>query len=111
MVWWSARGDARDGRRRTFVWTPNRGLEQLPVPDEFHPSDVDNAGNVLGNINSHPWQQPGIYEMATQKYLGLPSAYNHQTSVKATNNKGLILGQAQGASTRHLHPLIWRLRQ
>ncbi len=104
-------GDASDGKRRTFTWTLNEGLKQLAVPDEFHPSDLDAHGNVLGNIYSQPWTQPGIYDAVTQQYFNLASAYNHQTSVKAINRNGIVLGQAQGPSTRHLHRLIWRLRR
>jgi probable HAF family extracellular repeat protein len=102
-------GDAHDGRRRAFTWTLNAGLRILQVPDEFHPSDIDNEGNILGNIYSQPWQQPGLYEMATQRYLSLPSAYAHQTSVKAMNGLGVIVGEARTSSAKHVHPLIWRL--
>lgn len=34
-------GDDSSGRRRTFSWTQGEGLRQLPVADDFHPSDVD----------------------------------------------------------------------
>ena len=102
-------GDTHDGRRRAFTWTLSAGLKILQVPDEFHPSDIDNEGNILGNIYSQPWQQPGLYEMATQKYLSLPSAYGHQTSVKAMNGLGVIVGEARTGSAKHVHPLIWRL--
>jgi probable HAF family extracellular repeat protein len=96
------------GQRRTFAWTLDTGLKQLAAPDEFHPSDVDAEGNVLGNIHSRPWQQPGIYDMAEKKYFALPSAYSHQTSVKAMNQNGVIIGAAHSGSSRHNHPLIWR---
>jgi len=66
-------GDS-DGKRRAFIWTSNAGLKQLQVPEEFHPRDIDNNGNILGNIYSNPWQQPGLYELATQRYLSLPLA-------------------------------------
>jgi probable HAF family extracellular repeat protein len=104
-------GEASDGKRRTFTWTLEQGLSQIAVPDGFHPSDIDAYGNVLGNVHSQPWQQPGIYDAVRERYFELPSAYNHQTSVKAINQKGVIIGQAQGASTKHLHPLIWRIHR
>lgn len=104
-------GEDSDGKRRTFTWTLDAGLKQLVVPDEFHPYDLDAHGNILGNIHSKPWMQPGMYSALRKAYFNLPSAYNHQTSVKAINNNGVVLGQAQGASTRHVHPLIWHLRQ
>jgi probable HAF family extracellular repeat protein len=102
-------GDAQNGRRRAFSWTLSAGLKILQVPDEFHPSDIDNEGNILGNIYSKPWQQPGLYRMATQEYLSLPSAYGHQTSVKSMNGLGVIVGEARTGSAKHVHPLIWRL--
>jgi probable HAF family extracellular repeat protein len=102
-------GDDSAGRRRTFKWTSDDGLKQLAVPDEFHPSDIDTYGNVLGNIYSRPWQQPGIYDTVRKSYFDLPLAYNHQTSVKAINGNGVIIGEARTGSSKHQHPLIWRL--
>ena len=102
-------GDAHDGKRRAYTWTLSAGLTILHAPDEFHPSDIDNDGNILGNIYSRPWQQPGLYKMTTQRYLSLPSAYGHQTSVKAINGLGVIVGEARTGSAKHVHPLMWRL--
>lgn len=102
-------GDDRDGKRRAFIWTLDGGLRQLAVPDEFHPSDIDAYGNVLGNIHSRPWQRPRIYDTVRERYLDLPLAYNHQTSVKAINQNGMIIGEAHGSSSKHQHSLIWRL--
>jgi hypothetical protein len=87
------------------------GLKQLVVPDDFHPSDIDAHGNILGNIYSRPWLRPGIYDTVRERYFDLPLAYNHQTSVKAVNRNGVIIGQASTGSTKHQHPLIWRLAQ
>lgn len=103
--------DDSSGRRRTFTWTLDGGLKQLAVPDDFHPSDIDAHGNILGNIYSRPWQQPGIYDTVGERYLDLPLTYNHQASVKAINGNGVIIGQASTDSTKHQHPLIWRLAQ
>jgi probable HAF family extracellular repeat protein len=103
-------GNDTAGRRRAFTWTlEDSGLRQLAVPDEFHPSDVDAYGNVLGNVHSRPWQQPGIYDTVSGRYCELPAAYNHQTSVKAINRKGVIIGGASAGSSKHQHSLIWRL--
>lgn len=102
-------GDDTAGKRRAFTWTQEGGLKQLAVPDEFHPSDVDAYGNVLGNVYSRPWQKPGIYDTARERYLELPAAYNHQTYVKALNRSGTIIGAANTGSTKHSHALIWRL--
>jgi probable HAF family extracellular repeat protein len=102
-------GDDSAGRRRAFTWTLDGGLKQLAVPDEFHPSDVDTYGNILGNVYSRPWQQPGIYDTVRDRYFELPAAYNHQTSVKAINRKGVVIGEARTGPTKHQHPLIWRL--
>jgi probable HAF family extracellular repeat protein len=104
-------GNASDGKRRAFTWTLDKGLNQLAVPDEFHPSDIDAYGNVLGNIYSRPWQQPGIFDVATERYCELPPAYNHQTSVNAINAEGTVIGQAQRDSTKHQHPLLWRIHR
>jgi probable HAF family extracellular repeat protein len=102
-------GDDSTGRRRTFTWTLDGGLKQLAVPDDFHPSDVDAYGSVLGNVYSRPWQQPSIFDTGKGRYFELPAAYNHQTSVKAINRKGVIIGEARTGSFKHQHPLIWRL--
>jgi len=102
-----AEGDSA-GRRRTFIWTLDGGLKQLAVPDDFHPSDVDPHGNVLGNVHSRPWQQPGVFDTVSGRYFEIPAAYNHQTSVKAINGKGVIIGEARTGSFKHQHPLIWR---
>jgi len=102
-------GDDIAGKRRTFTWTMDGGLKRLAVPDEFHPSDVDAYGNVLGNVHSRPWHQPGIFDTVSGRYFELPTAYNHQTSVKAINRNGVIIGEAGTGSFKHQHPLIWRL--
>ena len=99
-------GDDAEGKRRTFTWSHEDGLKQIPVPTDFHPCDLDLHGNILGNIHSRPWQQVGIYDTTCAKYLELPVAYNHQTSVKAINKDGTIVGQAGTGSTRHQHPVI-----
>jgi probable HAF family extracellular repeat protein len=102
-------GDDNSGNRRAFIWTHDGGLKQVAAPDDFHPADVDIHGNILGNIHSRPWQQPGIYDTVREKYFALPWMYNHQTSVKAMNQNGVILGVAHTDSWKHHHPLIWRL--
>jgi len=102
-------GEDRDGRRRAYMWTFKEGLKQIAVPDEFHPSDIDAHGNILGNIHSKPWQKPGFYSTVQEKYFNLPLAYNHQTSVQAMNNNGVIVGSAGAGSAKHQHSLIWRL--
>jgi probable HAF family extracellular repeat protein len=100
-------GDDHDGKRRAFSWTLKGGLKQIAVPDEFHPSDVDAHGNILGNVHSRPWPRPGFYSTVKGKYFELPLAYNHQTSAKAINNKGVIIGSAVTGSAKHQHSLIW----
>jgi probable HAF family extracellular repeat protein len=104
-------GDTQEGKRRCFTWTAADGLEMVQVPDDFHPSDMDNRGIILGNIHSKPWMQPGLYQLTTKKYMNLPSAFGHQTSVSAMSESGFIIGQAGAGSTKHIHPLIWRLTE
>lgn len=102
-------GDDSSAKRRAFTWTLGTGLKQLDVLDDFHPSDLDARGNILGNVHSRPWQQPGIYDTRTGRYFELPAAYNHQTSVVAMNRAGTIVGLAHTGPSRHWHAVIWRL--
>jgi probable HAF family extracellular repeat protein len=104
-------GEDSNGRRRAFIWTQASGLKQLAVPDEFHPSDIDVHGNVLGNVYSRPWHQPGIYDATRNKYFELPMAYSHHTFVKAINDDGVIIGEARTDSSKHVHPLVLTLSQ
>jgi probable HAF family extracellular repeat protein len=97
------------GRRRTFSWTQEEGLRQLPVADDFHPSDVDVHGTIIGNVHSRPWIRPCLYRTTTGEFLALPFVEEHQTSVKAINCSGVIIGVAYTGSWKHSHPLIWRV--
>jgi hypothetical protein len=81
----------------------------LIVGDDFHPSDVDAYGTVVGNVLSRPWNRPYFYNTAKKEFLALPFAEDHHTSVKAINGGGMILGAASTDSWKHSHPLVWRL--
>lgn len=102
-------GDDNFGKRRAFCWTAERGLRQLPAPEDFHPCDIDVHGNIIGNVYSRPWNRPFIYNAVTEEFKGLPFAEEHHTSVKAITNSGIIVGAASKTSWKHSHPLIWRM--
>jgi probable HAF family extracellular repeat protein len=101
-------GDDSAGKRRAFSWTREEGLRQLAVADDFHPSDVDVHGTVVGNVYSPPWSRPYLYSTITREFLELPFVEEHHTSVKAINCSGVIVGAASTVSWKHSHPLIWR---
>ncbi len=101
-------GDDNSGKRRTFVWTRVEGLRQLPVPDDFHPCDVDERGVILGNVYSRPWSHPAIYT-SLKGSLALPLAEEHHTTAKAMNRSGTIIGAAWKGPWKHSHPILWRL--
>ena len=65
-------GDDGFGKRRAFSWTREEGLRQLAVPDDFHPSDVDVHGRIIGNVYSRPWSRPYLYSTITGECLALP---------------------------------------
>jgi probable HAF family extracellular repeat protein len=102
-------GEDPSGRRRAFSWTHDVGLKQLNVPDDFRPSDVDEAGNILGNLNSKPWNRPFLYRSVAGGGFRLPFAENHNTSVKSISDAGMVIGAASTGSWKHSHPLVWRL--
>jgi probable HAF family extracellular repeat protein len=102
-------GDDSSGKRRAFSWTNEEGLRQLAGADDFHPSDVDVHGNIVGNVNSRPWSRPYLYSTIKREFLALPFVEEHHTSVKAINGSGVIVGAAWKGSWKHSHPLIWRL--
>jgi probable HAF family extracellular repeat protein len=102
-------GDDSSGKRRAFTWTCEDGLKQLAVPDDFHPSDVDAHGRIVGNVNSRPWARPYLYRTDTGEFLSLPFVEEHNTSVKAINSSGVIVGSACTASWKHSHSLIWHV--
>lgn len=103
-------GDDSSGKRRAFSWTREEGLRQLAVADDFHPSDVDVHGIIIGNVYSRPWSRPYLYNTITGEFLALPFVEEHHTSVKAINSSGVIVGAAWTASWKHFHPLIWRVQ-
>jgi probable HAF family extracellular repeat protein len=102
-------GDDVLGKRRAFTWIRNEGLRQLAVPDDFHPSDVDVHGNVVGNLSSRPWSRPHIYRTRTEEFLPLPFIDEHHTSAKAISDGGVIIGAAWAGSWKHSHALLWHL--
>jgi len=102
-------GDDISGRRRAFIWTRNDGLMDIAAPDDFHPSDGNVHGNLIGNVHSRPWSRPYLYRTKAEECLPLPFVEEHHTSVKAINDLGVIVGAAWTGSWKHFHPLIWRL--
>jgi probable HAF family extracellular repeat protein len=102
-------GDDIAGKRRAFTWTSSEGLRKLAVPDDFHPSDVDVRGNVIGNLYSRPWSRPYLYRTQTDEFLPLPFIEEHHTSARAINDGGVIVGAAWAGSWKHSHALVWRL--
>jgi probable HAF family extracellular repeat protein len=97
------------GKRHAFTWTRSEGLRRMAVPEEFHPSDVDINGNIIGNLYSLPWHRPYLYRPTTEEFLPLPFVEEHHTSVWAINDNGVIVGAARTESWKHSHPLIWHL--
>lgn len=102
-------GDDSFGKRRAFCWTREQGLRQLTVADDFHPCDVDQHGNIAGNVHSRPWNRPYLFNSITGDFLPLPFVEDHHTSVKAINDSGVIVGAAWTGSWKHTHPLVWHL--
>lgn len=102
-------GDDSSGKRRAFSWTREGGLKQLVVADDFHPTDIDVQGTIIGNVYSRPWHRPYLYRPSTGEFLALPFVEDHQTSVKAINRNGVIVGGATAGSWKHSHPLVWPL--
>jgi probable HAF family extracellular repeat protein len=105
-------GDDSSGKRRVFSWTREGGLKQLVVADDFHPTDIDVHGTIIGNVHSRPWNRPYLCSPSAGEFLALPFVEDHQTSVKAINRNGVIAGGATtGSSWKHSHALIWRLNR
>jgi hypothetical protein len=76
----------------------------LAVADDFHPSDVDVHGIIVGNVHSRPWNRPYLYSTITREFLALPFVEEHHTSVKAINRSGVIVGAAQHRIVEALSP-------
>src|SRR5204863_7489495 len=105
----SGEGDDGFAKRRVSVWTREAGLSQLAVPDDSHPCDIDAHGRIIGNVYSRPWSRPYLYSSITEGCLALPFVEEHNTSVKAINRSGVIVGAASKGSWKHSHSLVWRL--
>ena len=102
-------GDDSSGKRRAFIWTRETGLRQIAVPDDFHPSDVDVYGTVVGNVHSRPWHRPHLYSNVTGKSQALPFVDEHHTVVGRMGRNQVILGAAWKSPGKHSHPLTWSL--
>jgi probable HAF family extracellular repeat protein len=102
-------GDDSSGKRRAFSWTRDEGLKQLVVADDFHPTDIDVHGTIIGNVQSRPWNRPYLCRPSTGEFLALPFVEDHQTTIKAINRDGVIVGAAWTGSWKHSHPLVWHL--
>ena len=101
-------GDDAKGKRCAFSWSRDGGLQRLDIAEEFHPADIDDEGNIIGNFHSKPWIRPLFYTSRGEA-LALPFADDHHTSVFAMNSVGVIVGAAHKDNWKHTHPLVWSL--
>lgn len=97
--------DDEQGTRRAMVWAPESALRPLNIAIEFHPIDIDEAGNVIGSDYAVPWARSWLYTPQGQ-LVQLPYAENHHTNARAISG-GLIVGSASKESWKHTHPIAW----
>jgi hypothetical protein len=87
------------------ICKPNGAWEELGTDDGFSPTDINDAGDVVGIVMQdhlfYPWLR-----LATGEQFLLPFVREHHTEPKAINSAGTIVGTAQ---TDHGgHAVIWR---
>lgn len=86
------------------ICEPNGAWQELGTSDGWSPTDINDAGDVVGIVMRdglfYPWLR-----LATGEEFLLPFVREHQTNPKAINNGGTIVGTAQ---TDHGgHAVIW----
>ncbi len=99
-------GDDEHGVRRAMLWTVDAGLSFLDVPVAFHPTAIDEDGNIVGFERGAPWIRPWLCR-PDGSVVKLSYAENHHTEPRGISS-GMVVGTARKEQWKHVHPLIWR---
>ncbi len=100
-------GEAEDERgvRRAMVWTASSGLRSLPVPFSFHPTSIDNEGNVVGHDSSRPWSAAWLFRINGQ-LISLAAGSGHNIDARVIVGNA-IFGHARRSNWKHVYPIRW----
>jgi hypothetical protein len=100
-------GEADDDRgiRRPMIWEENRGLSLLKIERDFHPTAIDNEGNVIGNETSKPWSRAWLLTPRGQ-ILALQAGTDHNVEARCIGGRA-IFGHASTDEWTHVHPVRW----
>lgn len=102
-------GEADDehGVRRAMIWTASSGLSALPVPFSFHPTSIDNVGNVVGHDSTCPWAAAWLFRNDGE-LISLAAGAGHNVDARTIVGNA-IFGHARGTGWKHIHPVRWDL--
>ena len=83
-----------DAGERGFVWSQEDGLTLLPMPPGAYavsPADINDAGQIIGTVNSAGWAF--LWDPEDEEYvaLGIPPGGNY-SNAHAINGQGQVVG-------------------
>ena len=84
---------------------PGGAWELLGTGENWGPVDINDAGDVIGNVMHENLFRPSL-RLATGQVIMLPYITGHSTSLNAINSAGQIVGTAQ--ADHGGHAVIWR---
>jgi probable HAF family extracellular repeat protein len=100
-------GEADDekGDRRAMIWSADAGLRWLNVPFLFHPTSIDNAGNIVGHDSNRPWSGAWLI-LANGTLVSLPGSKDHNIEARVIVG-GAVFGHALREDWKHRHLIRW----
>lgn len=101
-------GECDDGHgvRIPVYWSRHTGLRPIEAfQPNFHPTLIDNDGNIIGYISSRPFSTAWLISKADGP-VELLGGRNHSVQARCIAGHA-IFGQASTEEWKHNHPLIW----
>jgi len=94
---------------RGFVWSQEDGLTLLPMPPGAYavsPADINDAGQIVGTVNSAGWAF--LWDPEDEEYtaLGIPSGGTYSNAY-AINEQGQVVGVWGNNISGPNHGFLW----
>jgi len=103
-------GECDDGHgvRIPLYWSRQTGLRPIEeIQQDFHPTAIDNEGNIIGYVSSRPFATAWLISKA-EGPVALLGGKNHSAEARCIARRA-IFGHASAEEWKHTHPLVWFL--
>jgi len=100
--------------RRSFVWTPETGMQVLPQPagiSDVRASDINDHGHICGrlSLNGNGYR-PFVWDGQNYTVIAIPDWAN-LAEANGINNRGQVVGMVQNNLTEPTHAFVWEAGQ